>query len=123
MSIYRKMIAATLLVAGWLCVMLFLRHLLIELPDIDKLQSYTPPLATTLYASLAGALLLGLAALVQGDIAPAEWSWRIWASMLFLALFAGLNYVALNHAWRFDIVLLSPGRFPRHIRDAWRAEN
>ena len=28
-----------------------------------------------------------------------------------------------NHAWRFDIALLSPGRFPRHIRDAWRAEN
>ena len=28
-----------------------------------------------------------------------------------------------NHAWRFDIVLLSAGRFPRHIRDAWRAEN
>jgi putative endonuclease len=28
-----------------------------------------------------------------------------------------------NHLWRFDIVLLSPGRFPRHMRDAWRAEN
>ena len=24
--------------------------------------------------------------------------------------------------WRFDIVLLSPGRLPRHMRDAWRAE-
>ncbi len=28
-----------------------------------------------------------------------------------------------NHLWRFDLVLLSPGRFPRHMRDAWRAEN
>ncbi len=27
-----------------------------------------------------------------------------------------------KHVWRFDIVLLSPGRFPRHMRDAWRAE-
>ena len=24
-------------------------------------------------------------------------------AVLFLALFAGLNYVALNHAWRFDV--------------------
>ena len=24
--------------------------------------------------------------------------------------------------WRFDIVLLSPGRLPRHMADAWRAE-
>ena len=24
--------------------------------------------------------------------------------------------------WRFDMVLLSPGRFPLHVRDAWRAE-
>lgn len=28
-----------------------------------------------------------------------------------------------THLWRFDIVLMSPGRLPRHIRDAWRAEN
>jgi putative endonuclease len=24
--------------------------------------------------------------------------------------------------WRFDIVALAPGRLPRHLRDAWRAE-
>jgi putative endonuclease len=24
--------------------------------------------------------------------------------------------------WRFDIVLLVPGRLPRHLRDAWRAQ-
>lgn len=28
-----------------------------------------------------------------------------------------------KHLWRFDIVLLAPGRLPRHMRDAWRAEN
>ncbi|MDP3494140.1 MAG: YraN family protein [Hyphomonadaceae bacterium] len=28
-----------------------------------------------------------------------------------------------KHLWRFDIVLLSPGKLPRHMRDAWRAEN
>jgi putative endonuclease len=27
-----------------------------------------------------------------------------------------------NHLWRFDIIALAPGRLPRHIRDAWRAE-
>jgi putative endonuclease len=24
--------------------------------------------------------------------------------------------------WRFDIIALAPGRWPRHVRDAWRAE-
>jgi putative endonuclease len=27
-----------------------------------------------------------------------------------------------EHVWRFDIVLLAPGKLPRHMRDAWRAE-
>jgi drug/metabolite transporter (DMT)-like permease len=52
-------------------------------------------LATTLYASLSGALLLGLAALVQGDIHPGNWSWRVWASMGFLALFG----TAIAYTW------------------------
>jgi len=38
---------------------------------------------------------------------------RMWASRK-----RGLE----NHLWRFDIVALAPGRLPRHIRDAWRAE-
>lgn len=25
--------------------------------------------------------------------------------------------------WRFDIVAIAPGTLPRHVRDAWRAEN
>lgn len=24
--------------------------------------------------------------------------------------------------WRFDIVAIAPGRWPRHVRDAWRAQ-
>lgn len=27
-----------------------------------------------------------------------------------------------THLWRFDIILLAPGRLPRQMRDAWRAE-
>ena len=30
--------------------------------------------------------LLGLVALVQGDIHPTQWSWRVWSGMLFLAV-------------------------------------
>ena len=26
------------------------------------------------------------------------------------------------HLWRFDIVMLVPGKLPRHMRDAWRAQ-
>ncbi|MBP5986039.1 MAG: DMT family transporter [Azonexus sp.] len=65
-----------------------------------RATEFLSPLATTLYASLAGALLLGLAALVQGDIAPADWSWRVWASMLFLALFG----TAIAYTWFTEAV-------------------
>lgn len=58
------------------------------------------PLATTLYASFTGALLLGIAALVQGDIAPADWSWRVWSGMLFLAIFG----TAIAYTWFTDAV-------------------
>lgn len=53
------------------------------------------PLATTFYASFSGALLLGLTALVQGEIDPAAWSWRVWASMVFLAVFG----TAIAYTW------------------------
>ena len=52
-------------------------------------------LATTLYASFTGAILLGLAALVQGDIHPQAWSWRVWAGMSFLAIFG----TAIAYTW------------------------
>lgn len=58
------------------------------------------PLATTLYASLSGAVLLGLAALVQGDIDPLAWSWRVWAGMGFLAIFG----TAIAYTWFTDAV-------------------
>ena len=65
-----------------------------------RATEFLSPLATTLYASLAGALLLGLAALVQGDIDPLAWSWRVWASMLFLALFG----TAIAYTWFTEAV-------------------
>ena len=52
-------------------------------------------LATTLHASLIGALLLGLAALVEGGNTLHPWSWRIWSSMLFLAVFG----TAIAYTW------------------------
>lgn len=58
------------------------------------------PIATTLYASLSGAVLLGLAALLQGDIELAAWSWRVWASLLFLAIFG----TAIAYTWFTDAV-------------------
>lgn len=56
--------------------------------------------ATTLYASFAGAILLGLAALVQGNINLASWSWRVWGGMLFLAIFG----TAIAYTWFTEAV-------------------
>lgn len=56
------------------------------------------PLAATLYASLLGALFLGVAALVQGGIELGEWSWRVWLSVIFLAL----GGTALGFTWFAD---------------------
>lgn len=56
--------------------------------------------ATTLYASATGALLLGVAALVQGEVDPAAWSWRVWAAMLFLAIFG----TAIAYTWFTEAV-------------------
>ncbi len=68
---------------------------------IGRLATRTlSPLATTLYASLVGAALLGLAALVQGDIDPAAWSGRVWLSMLFLAIFG----TAIAYTWFTEAV-------------------
>ena len=36
-------------VAMWLCGMVFLHQLLLDLPDIDTLENYTPPLITKIY--------------------------------------------------------------------------
>lgn len=60
------------------------------------------PLAATLAASLIGAVLLGIAALVQGDITVTDWSWRVWASVLFLAVCG----TALGFTWFADGVRL-----------------
>lgn len=36
---------------------------------------------------------------------------------------AGRRRYSNELLWRFDMVLLAPGRLPLHVRDAWRAEN
>ncbi|UCV03782.1 DMT family transporter [Dechloromonas denitrificans] len=56
------------------------------------------PLAATLWASLLGALLLGVTALLQGGNELAEWSWRVWTSVLFLAI----GGTALAFTWFAD---------------------
>ena len=58
------------------------------------------PLATTLYGSLVGAAFLGIAALFQGEIEPAAWSWPVWASMFFLAIFG----TAIAYTWFTEAV-------------------
>ena len=56
------------------------------------------PLAATLHASLVGAALIALAALIQGGTAMADWSWRVWASVIFLAI----GGTALAFTWFAD---------------------
>ncbi|MCL2523054.1 MAG: DMT family transporter [Betaproteobacteria bacterium] len=60
-----------------------------------RASSHFSALATTLYACFTGAVLLGLAALTQGAIMIEEWSWRVWGSMLFLAVFG----TAIGYTW------------------------
>lgn len=56
------------------------------------------PLAATLWASLLGAGMIGLAAMMLGGIDLAAWSWRVWASVLFLAI----GGTALAFTWFAD---------------------
>ena len=56
------------------------------------------PLASTLWASLIGAGLLGLTSLVQGASHPADWSSAVWASVVFLAI----GGTALGFTWFAD---------------------
>jgi drug/metabolite transporter (DMT)-like permease len=56
------------------------------------------PLASTLWASLIGALLLGTTAIVQGPSNPFDWSAAVWASVLFLAI----GGTALGFTWFAD---------------------
>lgn len=56
------------------------------------------PLAATLYASLIGAFFLGSVSLLQGGIDLGNWSWRVWASVVFLAI----GGTALAFTWFAD---------------------
>ena len=55
-------------------------------------------LTATLWASLLGAAMIGLAALALGGTEFAAWSWRIWASIIFLAI----GGTALAFTWFSD---------------------
>lgn len=37
-------------------------------------------------------------------------------------IWAGRRRDAQSLNWRFDMMLLAPGRLPLHVRDAWRAQ-
>lgn len=37
-------------------------------------------------------------------------------------LWAGRRAHLADRNWRFDIIAISPGRLPHHLRDAWRPE-
>jgi len=56
------------------------------------------PLGATLWASLLGALLLGVTALIQGGTDLREWSAAVWASVCFLAI----GGTALGFTWFAD---------------------
>jgi drug/metabolite transporter (DMT)-like permease len=56
------------------------------------------PLAATLWASLIGSVLLGVTALLQGGSELADWSWRVWTSVIFLAI----GGTALAFTWFAD---------------------
>jgi drug/metabolite transporter (DMT)-like permease len=56
------------------------------------------PLAATLWASLIGAALIGTTALLQGGSDIAAWSWRVWTSVVFLAV----GGTALAFTWFAD---------------------
>jgi penicillin-binding protein 1A len=48
-QVQKRYAFGALLLAGWLLGMVFLHQLLLDLPDIDKLENYTPPLITKIY--------------------------------------------------------------------------
>ena len=56
------------------------------------------PLAATLWASLIGAALIGITALLQGGTDLLAWSWQVWASVVFLAI----GGTALAFTWFAD---------------------
>jgi penicillin-binding protein 1A len=48
-AVQKRYAVGALFVAVWLCGMVFLHQMLLDLPDIDKLENYTPPLITKIY--------------------------------------------------------------------------
>ncbi len=48
-AVQKRYAIGAIILAGWLLGMVVLRQLLLDLPDIDTLQHYTPPLVTRIY--------------------------------------------------------------------------
>lgn len=48
-TVQKRYAVGAFLLALWLCGMVFLHEMLLDLPDIDKLENYTPPLVTKIY--------------------------------------------------------------------------
>src|ERR1700680_4392430 len=48
-TVQKRYMLGALGVGMWLCGMVFLDELLSQLPDIDTLENYTPPLITKIY--------------------------------------------------------------------------
>lgn len=84
-------------IGEWLilgCVAFWTAYTFIGRRATDSLS----PLAATLYACLLGACLLGAVSLLVGGADPAAWSWRVWSSILFLAI----GGTALGFTWFAD---------------------
>ena len=48
-SVQNRFAVVGIILLGWLLGMVILHQLLADLPDIDSLQHYTPPLVTRIY--------------------------------------------------------------------------
>lgn len=48
---------------------------------------------------------------------------RAWARISASAeLWAGRQFLGDDLAWRYDVVAICPGRWPVHLKDAWRPD-
>jgi putative endonuclease len=54
--------------------------------------------------------------LATGSVTPASWQRIARTAEFWMARHPALA----DCGWRYDIVAVTPGRLPRHVRDAWR---
>lgn len=51
-----------------------------------------------------------------GAVTPASWQRIARAADSWMARHPAYS----DYGWRYDIIAMSPGKMPRHLRDAWR---